>query len=86
VTGSSDWRLTNQLDYLRDVSLVRATWVRPKPDWDHDHCAFCWAKFGDSGAPDVLNEGYCTLDHYHWICLTCYADFREQFGWHVSDE
>jgi hypothetical protein len=30
----------------------------PSADWDHEHCALCWAKFMDSDAPDVLREGY----------------------------
>jgi len=34
--------------------------------------------------PDVLHEGYCTLDDYHWICGKCFDDFKELFGWRVA--
>jgi hypothetical protein len=86
MTGANDWRLTNQAEYLGGVTLVRKIWVRPKPDWDHDHCAFCWAKFTDVDGPEFLREGYTTSDDYYWICPTCFIDFREQFGWHVVGE
>ena len=80
-----DWRLQGQEKYLQGAQLMRRAW-RPypkKPDWDHDHCAFCWAKF--SAAPDDEHEGYCTLDEYHWICATCFEDFREMFAWRLSE-
>lgn len=34
--------------------------------------------------PEVLHEGYCTLDQRNWICSPCFEDFREQFSWTVS--
>ena len=82
----NDWRLQGQERYLRGLEL----WHRPyrrypkKPSWDHDHCSFCWAKFMVEDVPDVLHEGYCTLDDYHWICGKCFDDFKELFGWRVA--
>jgi len=38
-----------------------------------------------NSAPDVLTEGYSTEDGYRWICKTCFADFRDRFGW-LSDD
>jgi hypothetical protein len=35
--------------------------------------------------PGVLHEGYCTPDQYRWICLTCFDDFREYFGWTLTE-
>jgi hypothetical protein len=52
--------------------------------WDHDHCAFCWAKFMVEDLPDVLHEGYCTLDEYHWICETCFRDFQASLEWQIT--
>ena len=60
------------------MTLVPKTWVRPRAEWDHDHCAFCWAKFADVDGPEILREGYATPDDYYWICPTCFTDFREQ--------
>ncbi len=86
----SDWRILNQETYLKGVALQWRTYRRyPKnPDWDHDHCSFCREKFIVESYPDVLHEGYCTLDEYHWICGKCFDDFREMFQWRVvrSDE
>jgi hypothetical protein len=79
----SDWRLTNQEAYLKGATLVRRRYRRyaKNADWDHDHCEFCWAKFMMEDHPDVLHEGYATLDDYHWICPACFEDFKEQFEW-----
>jgi hypothetical protein len=80
-----DWRLTGQEKYLQGVELCYRKYRRypANPDWDHDHCEFCWAKFMVEDYPDVLHEGYCTLDEYRWICPNCFDDFREKFQWQV---
>jgi hypothetical protein len=31
----------------------------------------------------TLHEGYCTIDNYHWICETCFHDFKDMFKWKV---
>jgi len=79
-----DWRLQGQERYLHGALLHRAQWTRPRPDWDHDHCEFCWAKFAEEDLPDVLHEGYTTPDRYRWICGTCFRDFADRFGWRVE--
>jgi hypothetical protein len=82
---ASDWRLQGQERYLSGAKLAYRRYRRyPKnPDWDHDHCEFCWAKFMLEERPDVFQEGYCTLDEYRWICSKCFTDFRERFHWEV---
>ena len=77
----SDWRLTNQEKYLTGKRLAHRTWTRQRDDWDHDHCEFCAAKFMDTGAPDVLREGFATDDNKHWVCKACFEDFKTMFGW-----
>jgi len=84
--SEADWRLTGQEKYLRGVTLVWRRYSRYSPDWDHDHCAFCWAKFIEPPAEDCLREGYCTEDAYHWVCADCFADFRDRFEWVVLKE
>jgi hypothetical protein len=83
----NDWRLMGQEKYLKDVTLVRRVYrPYPKdPSWDHDHCAFCSAKFMVEDYPDVLHEGYSTEDEYYWICEDCFHDFREYFGWKIIE-
>lgn len=95
----NDWRLQGQDSYLMGATLC---WRRYRhypwwnPDWDHDHCDFCWATFMDRGdVPDVLREGYTnaeqvingtiTPESAIWICLQCFEDFRERFKWSVAD-
>lgn len=81
MTSGEDWRLSFQSEHLHGATLIRKVWVQTRPDWDHDHCAFCWAKFGPPSQPDMLHEGYATSDEYDWVCPTCFEDFRERFGW-----
>jgi hypothetical protein len=81
----SDWRLTHQENYLSGVALTRRPWRESRPGWDHDHCAFCWAKFAAFDGPDILREGWTTIDEYHWVCDQCFVDFRDRFGWQVVE-
>jgi len=49
-----DWRLRGPKDYLLGIELERIPYSPSSPKSDHDHREFCWAKFTDSDAPDVL--------------------------------
>jgi hypothetical protein len=85
MVDSTDWRLQGQERYLKGVELRWQVYRRypANPDWDHDHCEFCWAKFMVEDYPDVFHEGYSTLDEYRWICKGCFDDFKEMFEWRV---
>ena len=74
-----DWRLQGQESYLNGVTLYRRAWAQSRPNWDHDHCEFCGAKF--STASDDLRQGWTTADEYRWVCETCFTDFQQRFGW-----
>ena len=79
--AAPDWRMQGQEAYLRGATLRRRRYSARRPDWDHDHCEFCGAKFMDADFPGVLREGYVTADGYRWICDTCFHDFRARFEW-----
>jgi hypothetical protein len=68
-----------------------------RPDDDHDHCEFCWAKFMvdpyEGAAEEILAMGYAVQDRtadedspndHYWICSTCV--FAKRFQWTVTDE
>jgi hypothetical protein len=80
-----DWRLTGQEKYLKGVTLVHRRYKQydKNPDWDHDHCAFCWAKISLNDDPEHLKEGYSTADDYPWICPKCFEDFKDNFKWTI---
>ena len=88
MSDKADWRFTSQDRYLKNVTLIHRTYRRYplNPDWDHDHCAFCFAKFMIEDFPDVLHQGYATEDDYHWVCENCFVDFREMFNWVVIED
>lgn len=76
----SDWRLTDQEQYLMRVKLIWG--IFNEKNRDHDHCEFCGATF--STFEGDLHHGYCTLDHYYWICEQCFDDFKDFFHWQVE--
>lgn len=76
-----DWRRQGQEAYLKGVRLQHQPYTKYREDWDHDHCEFCSAKFSD--AEGDLHIGYATADHYRWVCVPCFEDFKDEFGWVV---
>jgi hypothetical protein len=87
MTDKKDWRLNNQEKYLKGITLVRRSYRQyaKNPNWDHDHCDFCWGKFSLKECEDSIREGYATVDDYYWICPTCFEDFKDMFNWKVID-
>lgn len=77
----NDWRLTNQEEYLKNAKLNFSRYKVLSPHWDHDHCAFCWEKFGEND--ENLKQGYCTPDKTYWICEECFNDFKDMFNFQV---
>ena len=77
-----DWRLTNQSKYLLGKNLKKAYFPHDSKN-DHEHCEFCWAKFGIN--EECLSHGYTTIDGYHWICEQCFLDFKYLFNWKVDE-
>ena len=72
VADHNDRRLTNQDQYLLRAALTWRRYRARSETWEHDHCAFCWAKFMDpefseahrqhiAEHPDVFTEGYTTI-------------------------
>lgn len=83
-TDKTDWRLQGQEKYLHGVPVWWKTYTRYRESWDHDHCAFCWAKFSEDEQAEE-REGYATEGDYHWICNLCFEDFKDSFAWQVID-
>jgi hypothetical protein len=81
VVPPDDWRRRNQERFLRAATLTRGPWRQHSPEWDHDHCEFCIAKF--SVREGDLKSGYSTVEDQRWICETCFDDFHEEFGFVV---
>jgi hypothetical protein len=82
---TDDWRLMGQESFLTGREMRRAIWWSDQDGWDHDHCEFCSAEISDdtTGHSD-FNEGWVTNDDsFTWVCVDCFEDFRERFGWSV---
>jgi hypothetical protein len=35
----------------------------------------------DDVSPEVESEGYTIVEKNHWICKSCFNDFKEMFKW-----
>ncbi|MBR2404702.1 MAG: hypothetical protein IKA95_03495 [Clostridia bacterium] len=74
----TDWRLTNQKEYLFGKTLLKGSFKVYREGWEHEHCAFCSERIDSS-----TTMAYSTEDHYHWICEDCFNDFKKMFEWVV---
>ena len=84
MVNKNDWRLSRwQEEYLFGKTLIKVDFKPFSLIWDHEHCEFCWKKFG-LGQND-LHFGYCTTDLKYWICKDCFHDFKEMFQWKVKN-
>ena len=77
-----DWRLTGQDTYMSNVFLRKKTSreLRKKDSTWHEHCEFCMCTI----TKDCSDECYSTEDEYRWVCLKCYLDFKDSFGWKTT--
>lgn len=69
----------------------------PRPEWDHDHCIFCWGKFMDptlsdesrqaiESDPEIMTAGYTVgSDGGDWVCPACFDEFSGAFAWSVKN-
>ncbi len=82
-----DWRADNA-EGLRGQPLRFKQWKKARENWDHDHCAGCWAKFAEYDGPEFLKEGYATTEaypqgvDYAWVCESCFRDLIGELGWY----
>jgi hypothetical protein len=74
------WWMHHNLDVLpnigpHELTFERKTWTRPEPEWDHDHCAGCFARFTDLEIPDSHQIGWATRwgeRIEEWLCDDCH--------------
>lgn len=48
--SADDWRQMGQERYLRAVRLTWKRYQARRPEWEHEHCEFCFQKFLDAGS------------------------------------
>lgn len=85
MVNDDDWRLQGQERALMGKTLYLRHYKAYSDKWEHDHCTLCWEEFSDHDSEDTLHEGYTTADNYHWVCKTCFKDFRDMFHWEVGE-
>ena len=86
--SDKQWRI-DQAGFLKGATLQWRNWKAPSAQWDHDHCACCWAKFAEWDAPEIQHQGYTTTDlhshgaGYHWVCEECFTDLKDEMQWQL---
>ena len=84
------WRLLNA-EFLRRQKFRFKRYIAPRPEWDHDHCSGCWAKFMDRAGPGIQLDGYAVTadgerrEGYHWVCASCFEALKDQLDWSVVE-
>jgi hypothetical protein len=84
------WRIDNA-KHLKGLRLQFRHYTRWGANWDHDHCAACWATFAEFDGPDIQHEGFTTRDDYKlgagydWVCQACFVDLKDAMQWTVAD-
>jgi hypothetical protein len=60
MSTAEEWKQhkLKSLEHLRGLTFTFADYTPPSPEWDHDHCECCWAKFALFEAPEILHSGY----------------------------
>jgi hypothetical protein len=58
--SAQEWKehRLKMLEHLRASTF--ADYTAPSPEWDHDHCAGCWATFAQFDGPEILHRGHFT--------------------------
>lgn len=84
------WRIDNA-SHLIGMRLQFRHFTKWSENWDHDHCAACWAKFSDVNGAEIYHEGYATCEDYpkaalyEWVCRTCFDDLKDDMQWSTTD-
>jgi hypothetical protein len=80
------------------TTLELRAYRAPRPEWDHDHCIFCWAKLMDPSLsdasrrmiekdPEILTAGYTgEANGAEWVCPSCFEEFSARFEWRAKAE
>jgi hypothetical protein len=58
MAATEDWRLTFEAEWMYGAVLERRRFTPPTPDWDHEHCTLCQAKFMAEALQDTIQEGF----------------------------
>jgi len=86
-----DWRVHNAR-HLAGQTLHLRPYKRWSANWDHDHCAACFAKFAEFNGPDIQRVGFATGDGYkkgagyEWVCQACFSDLKDRLGWTAAED
>lgn len=89
--SNNDYRLTSVRAWMEGKTWHHSQYIQPRPEWDHDHCIFCWQRLAEptAGFSDAQFDGYTDDEDYHWMCNKCFGDLfehlKERLLWSYRD-
>lgn len=83
---NNDWRLSfgQTPEIYQQYQWSLKPWTSTDPNWDHDHCEFCFQKISNLKEEDSELEGWTDDEKNHWICKTCFEDFQDMYQWNLK--
>ena len=80
---ANDWFLLEyeKKTYLHNKALSFRLF--PCDSGTHGHCELCWARFSEYSSD--LHSGYYEQHSKSWICVDCYKELAQLFGWTIED-
>jgi|SRR3954451_18183063 hypothetical protein len=90
--SDDDYRLKSDSGILTGLTWHHSPYKQPSPEWDHDHCEFCFRRLAEpaAGFSDAQFEGFADEDELHWICNECFGELfhhvKDRDQWKLRDE
>lgn len=82
MVGKDDWRLLNDVEYLRNAYMIPTDGEEIAKHASYlKQCIFCWDKVRDT----PHQWWFMSEDMSCCICEECYNDFKEMFSWKKLD-
>lgn len=80
----------NDAEWLRGAEWHLVAFRKPRLNWDHEHCKFCFQKIAEVslGDPKAIQVAYRWSEHPHenanreeWLCPNCFREYQKEYGW-----
>jgi hypothetical protein len=89
--SNDDYRLDSIKPWMEKLTWHYSPYKQPSPDWDHDHCIFCWRRLAEPTAGfNDADDGFADDGDYHWMCAECFRDLfdhlKDRLQWDLREE
>lgn len=81
----NDWRedLLYTMTDTRGCSFQQQVYQSTERS-DHEHCSICFEKISNCAYGQGETQGYYCQKTGDWLCVACFNDFKNRFGWKID--